>query len=75
MSFTQKMMENYISKASGRDYRFKVTAAYNQIFLVVGDNDIDCAYKNKADAQKHVDADRKRHQRIIAVELYDSFEE
>jgi len=45
------------------------------IYLVVGDRDIDCAYTKKEDAERHIKHfSERKHQRIIAIDLYDNFE-
>lgn len=68
MSLVNKIQKKYESLAKSKS-----------IFVVVGDNDIDCAYTKKSDAEKHIKHYSEqltvKHQRIINIDLYDKFEE
>lgn len=64
MSLVNKIQKKYESLAKSKS-----------IFVVVGDNDIDCAYTKKSDAEKHIKHySERKHQRIINIDLYDKFE-
>lgn len=65
MSFCQKIQKKYETLAK----------MLPNIYLVVGDNDIDCAYTKKEDAEKHIKQFERKHQRVLAIDLYDSFDE